>query len=106
MALDAPYGVLGPVQVPLGLGLLRLSTEGRPSAPDAVAVIHRALDLGIRVLDTADSYGLSDVEPHYGERLAKGALDSWQGPREEVRIVTKVGFARPKGRWAPDGRPD
>lgn len=100
-----PYGVLGTLPLPLGLGLLRLSTEGRPSQDDAIAVIHRALDLGIRVLDTADSYALSDNDLHYGEQLARVAIDRWNGPREEVRIITKVGMARPKGRWVPNARP-
>lgn len=91
---------------PLGLGLLRLSTEGRPSEEDAIGVIHFALDQGIRLLDTADSYALSDADLHYGEHLARKALASWDGPREEVLVATKAGFVRPKGKWVPNGRPD
>ncbi len=100
------YGVLGPLATPLALGLLRLSTEGRPSEPDAIALIHLALDRGIRVLDTADTYALSESDLHYGERLARAAIATWNGPRDEVRIITKAGFARPKGRWTPSGRPE
>jgi histidinol-phosphate phosphatase family protein len=103
---SSPYGVLGPLDVPLGLGLLRLSTEGRPSAEDAVAVVRFALDQGVRVLDTADSYALDDRDLHYGERLVRTALDAWEGPRHEVRVITKAGLARPKGRWVPNGRPE
>ncbi len=99
------YGILGDLEVPLALGLLRLSTEGRPSTDDAIAVIHHALDKGIRVLDTADSYGLDHKDLHYGERLVKQALDSWGGAREEVRVITKAGLDRPKGRWMPNARP-
>jgi HAD superfamily hydrolase (TIGR01662 family) len=102
----APYGLLAPLDLPLGLGLLRLSTEGRPAEAEAIALVHFALDQGIRLLDTADSYALDDRELHYGERLVKKALDSWSGPRAEVRVVTKVGFARPKGRWVPSARPE
>lgn len=69
-------------------------------------LIHQALEGGIRVLDTADSYCLNDKDFHYGERLAKGAVDSWKGPREEVKIITKVGMVRPKGKWKPDGSPE
>ncbi len=98
------YGVFGALEVPLGLGLLRLSTEGRPAEPDAVDVIHFALDQGIRLLDTADSYALSDADLHYGERLVRRALESWSGARGDVRVITKVGLARPKGRWVPSGR--
>lgn len=100
------YGVLGELKIPLGLGLLRLSTEGRPSEDDALDVIRFALDQGIRLLDTADSYALDDRDLHYGERLARKALEGWTGPREEVRVITKAGLARPKGRWVPNGRRD
>jgi histidinol-phosphate phosphatase family protein len=86
--------------------LLRLSTEERPSEQDAIAVLQFALDQGIRLLDTADSYALNDRELHYGERLVRKALDAWAGPRDDVRVITKAGFARPKGRWVPNGRRD
>ena len=55
----------------LGFGLLRLCTEGRPSEESATELIHFALDQGIRILDTADSYCLDDKDFHYGERLAR-----------------------------------
>jgi HAD superfamily hydrolase (TIGR01662 family) len=100
------YGVLGTLEVPLGLGLLRLGTEGRPSEDDAVAVIRFALDQGLRLLDTADSYALDDRDLHYGERLVRKALAGWSGPRDQVRVITKAGLARPKGRWVPNGRPE
>ena len=99
-------GFLGSLDLRCGLGLLRLSTEGRPTEADAIAVIHHALDRGIRLLDTADVYCLGEADLHYGERLARKAVDTWHGPREEVRIVTKAGLARPKGRWVPNGRPE
>jgi HAD superfamily hydrolase (TIGR01662 family) len=98
------FGVLGPLERRLALGLLRLGTEGRPDEADAIALIHRALDPGVRLLDTADTYCLDERDLHYGERLAKGAVDAWDGPREEVRVLTKVGMERPKGKWRPNGR--
>lgn len=87
----------------LVLGLLRLSTEGRPERSEAMALIHHALNSGVRWLDTADSYGLDHRDMHYGERLASEAVATWDGPRDEVRILTKVGLTRPKGKWVPDG---
>lgn len=96
-------GLLGQLQVPLAFGLLRLSTEDRPEREAAIALIHHALSAGIRVLDTADSYCLNDKELHYGEQLAVDALRSWSGPQDEVKIITKVGLARPKGKWLPAG---
>jgi histidinol-phosphate phosphatase family protein len=98
------HGVLGALGIPLGLGVLRLSTEGRPSAEEAIDVVRFALDQGIRLLDTADSYALGDGDLHYGEQLVRKALDAWSGPRHEVRVITKAGLARPKGRWVPNGR--
>lgn len=91
--------------VPLAFGLLRLSSEGRPEQSVAIERIHQALEGGVRLLDTADSYCLTDKDFHYGEELAKLALDQWQGPREEVRILTKVGLTRPNGKWVPNGSP-
>ncbi|HRI08749.1 MAG TPA: aldo/keto reductase [Nannocystaceae bacterium] len=101
-----PYGVLGALEIPLALGLLRLSTEGRPAEADALDVLHFALDRGVRVLDTADAYGLDDRDLHYGEGLVRKALSSWSGPKDQVRVITKVGLARPKGKWVPCGRRD
>lgn len=101
MTRDA--GVLGQLSVPLALGLLRLGTEDRPAWDDSIALVHRALDAGIRVLDTANTYCLDDKDLHYGERLAVEALNRWSGPREEVKVITKVGLARPKGKWVPAG---
>jgi histidinol-phosphate phosphatase family protein len=101
-----PYGVLGALEVPLALGLLRLSTEGRPPEADAIGVVHFALDQGVRVLDTADSYALDDKDLHYGEQLVRKALASWSGPKDQVRVITKAGLARPKGKWVPNGRRD
>ncbi|HEX3313711.1 MAG TPA: aldo/keto reductase, partial [Gemmataceae bacterium] len=97
--------ILGNLDRRLALGLLRLCTEGRPSENDAVRLLHIALDAGIRILDTADVYSLDHKDLHYGERLVRRVLAEWSGPKDEVRVLTKVGLARPKGRWVPNGRP-
>ena len=95
--------IFGHCKLRLGLGLLRLSTEGRPSTEEAIRIVHLALDNGLRLIDTADSYCLDNADFHYGEKLAKVALDSWVGPRDEVRVITKVGLVRPAGKWIPNG---
>lgn len=99
------FGILGPLAVPLGLGLLRLGTEGRPAESDAIDLVRFALDKGVRVLDTADVYSLGGDDLHYGESLVRIALEGWHGPKNEVRVLTKAGLSRPKGRWVPNGRP-
>lgn len=98
-------GVLGLLECPLALGLLRLGSDGRPSQEEAISLIHFALDRGIRILDTADVYCLGDKDLHYGERLARLAVESWHGPGSEVKILTKIGMSRPKGKWVPCANP-
>ena len=64
-----------------------LGLRRRPSAttPTSIAVIHRALDLGVTLLDTADVYG-----PYTNEELVGRAL---QGRRDEAVLATKCGIA-------------
>jgi len=71
----------------LGLGCMGLShayTTNLPDAAAAVALIHRALELGTTLLDTADIYG-----PETNERLVGEAI---RGRREDVVLATKFGF--------------
>jgi len=104
--MPTPKTILGNATTPLAFGLLRLTTEGRPTEADAITLIHQALDAGIRLLDTADAYCLNHKDLHYGEKLARQAVETWKGPKKEVRILTKVGMTRPKGKWVPDGKPE
>ena len=53
---------------------------------ESIATIHRALDLGINLLDTSDTYG-----PHTNEELVGRAL---KGRRDEVFLATKFGIVR------------
>src|SRR5207249_4556118 len=66
---------------------------------EAIAVLRRALELGITLIDTADSYG-----PEVSEGLIAAALHPY--PKNLV-IATKGGLLRPgPDRWTPDGRPE
>lgn len=96
----------GPSLGALGLGLMRLSTKGRPSEEDAIAVILAALAAGVRFFDTADVYCLDEGDLHHNERLLAEALRRWGGPRHSVIVASKAGLARPGGRWLPSGRPE
>jgi pyridoxine 4-dehydrogenase len=87
----------------LGFGAMRVTGDGiwgMPKDPDeARRVLRRALDLGVNLIDTADSYG-----PEVSERLIAEALYPY--PKGLV-IATKGGFQRPgPGRWVEDGRPE
>jgi aryl-alcohol dehydrogenase-like predicted oxidoreductase len=72
---------------------------GEPSDHnEAIAVLRRTVELGITLIDTADSYG-----PEVAERLIAEALHPY--PKGLV-IATKAGLQRPgPGAWTPDGRP-
>ncbi len=87
----------------LGLGAMRLTGPGIWGPPankqEAIAVLRRALELGINLIDTADSYG-----PEVSELLIAEALYPY--PKDLV-IATKGGLVRPgPDQWVPDGRPE
>ena len=85
-----------------GLGCMGMSEfYGAADADEAVATIHRALDMGVDFLDTADIYG-----PHTNERLVGEAIAR---RRDEVVLATKFGIVRdpndPTARGV-NGRPE
>lgn len=87
----------------LGFGSMRLTGDGiwgEPSDPDECrAVLQRAVELGITLIDTADSYG-----PEVSERLIAEALHPYPS---DLLIATKAGLQRPgPNEWVPDGRPE
>ena len=83
----------------IGLGCMGLS-QGYGPADDAqsVRVIHRALDLGVSMLDTAMSYGQG-----HNEQLIARALHGQTG---QVQIATKFGIVRGPDGVRVDGRPE
>jgi len=91
----------------LGLGAMRLATADHPPADVGLALLRRAFDRGVRLVDTADSYGVDQADMHAGERLVRQAIASWpSSERDQILIATKAGLVRPGGRWLPDGRPE
>ena len=86
----------------IGLGCMGMSEFYGPSDEgEAIATIHRALDLGVTLLDTADMYG-----PYTNEELVGRAI---RGRREQVVLATKCGIVRdPKNAMVRgiDGSPD
>src|SRR5437762_1248591 len=87
----------------LGFGAMQLTGPGVWGEPadraQAVAVLRRAIELGVNLIDTADSYG-----PYVSEELIREALHPY--PKGLV-IATKAGLARTgPGRWIPLGRPE
>jgi aryl-alcohol dehydrogenase-like predicted oxidoreductase len=87
----------------LGFGAMRITGSGIWGAPDdhgnALAVLRRAVELGVDFVDTADSYG-----PNVSEELIAEALHPYP---EGLVIATKGGMLRDgPGQWRPDGRPE
>jgi aryl-alcohol dehydrogenase-like predicted oxidoreductase len=87
----------------LGFGAMRITGDGvwgPPSDPEeAVRVLRRAVELGVTLIDTADSYG-----PFVSEELIRAALHPYP---EDLVIATKAGFTRGgPGSWRPVGRPE
>ncbi|MFI9384549.1 aldo/keto reductase [Kutzneria sp. NPDC052558] len=87
----------------LGYGAMQLTGPGvwgDPSDPgEAVRVLRRAVELGVTLIDTADSYG-----PFVADRFIREALHPYPA---DLVIATKVGFTRGgPGVWTPLGRPE
>lgn len=86
----------------LGFGAMRLTGSGvwgEPSNHDeAIAVLHRVVELGINLIDTADSYG-----PEVSEKLIAEALYPYS---DDLVIATKGGLVRPgPDQWLEKGDP-
>jgi len=90
----------------IGFGGMPLSLSGRPPESQAIEVIHRALDLGVTLLDTADSYCKDEPDKHHNERLIHKALKQYNGDVSHVTIATKGGLMRYNGDWTSNGNPD
>jgi aryl-alcohol dehydrogenase-like predicted oxidoreductase len=84
-----------------------MSVEGRPDEDRSLRTIHRALDLGITLIDTADAYCLGADEVGHNERLIAKGLATWSGDSSEVLVATKGGHTRgPNGEWGLNGSPE
>jgi aryl-alcohol dehydrogenase-like predicted oxidoreductase len=87
----------------LGFGAMRITGKGIWGPPadhdECIAVLRRALELGINLIDTADAYG-----PEVSENLIAEALYPYP---DGLVIATKGGLTRSgPDRWEPDGRPE
>jgi aryl-alcohol dehydrogenase-like predicted oxidoreductase len=92
---------LGQLEVSaIGLGCMSMTPiYGEPSEPEAVATIHRAVELGVTMIDTSDAYGFGTNEELVGRAV--------KGIRDKVVLATKFGNIRlPDGKQDVNGKPD
>ncbi len=87
----------------LGYGAMRLGPANVMGPPAdrsaAIAVLKRAVELGVNVIDTSDAYG-----PHHNEELIAEALHPYS---DGLLVATKGGLTRGSdASWNPDGRPE
>ena len=87
----------------LGFGAMRITGKGVWGPPEdraeAQRVLRRAVELGVNLIDTAESYG-----PHVSEQLIGETLHPYP---PGLVIATKGGLDRPgPSQWVPDGRPE
>jgi aryl-alcohol dehydrogenase-like predicted oxidoreductase len=86
------YRVLGGTGIEVSvhsLGAMMFGSVGNPDHDDCVRIIHKALDSGINVVDTADMYSTGESEEIVGKAL--------RGRRDEVVLATKVHFPMGEG---------
>lgn len=82
MTTYRPLGRTGVQVTPLTLGTMNFGAWGNPDHDESVAIIHRALDAGINIIDTADVYSRGESEEIVGKALAGGR-------RDDVVLATK-----------------
>jgi aryl-alcohol dehydrogenase-like predicted oxidoreductase len=96
------HATLGALDVGrIGLGAMGMSAAYTGAGTDdaeSIRTIHRALDLGVTLIDTAEVYG-----PYANEELVGRAL---KDHRDQVVLATKFGFMSHTGRSGPDSSPE
>ncbi|MEV2255511.1 aldo/keto reductase [Streptomyces sp. NPDC050147] len=101
------YRFIGDTSVSaVGLGAMPLSIEHRPDEQRAIATIHAALDAGVTLIDTADSYHWHAGEAGHNELLIARALARSGGDTSHLLVATKGGRGRPgDGSWTVAAAP-
>lgn len=99
-------GITREMVFPIGLGGMPMSIRDRPPEDQSIATIHKALELGVTLIDTADAYCRDESDKHHNEKLIYSALQQYTGDKSQVLIATKGGLMRPNGSWTQNGNPD
>jgi aryl-alcohol dehydrogenase-like predicted oxidoreductase len=90
----------------LGLGAMPMSVRQHNDEQRGIATIHRALDAGITLIDTADAYSPDEAAFGHNEVLVANALREYGAGPDEVLVATKGGHTRRGTEWELDGSPE
>jgi len=91
----------------IGLGGMPLSIDGRPGREQALATILAAIDSGVTLIDTADSYTMEADGQGHNESLIAEALRLRPTEAKNILVATKGGLIYRSGRdWDRNGRPE
>ena len=91
----------------IGLGGMPLSIDGRPDRDQALATVLAAIDAGVTLIDTADSYTMEQDGQGHNERLIAEALALRPTEAKNILVATKGGLIYRSGRdWDRNGRPE
>ena len=90
----------------MGFGAMHLADAASCSPEAATTVLHRVLELGVTLIDTADRYCTNESDAHCNERQIAAALSTYTGDASTVCVATKGGMLRPGGKWVRFGKPD
>jgi aryl-alcohol dehydrogenase-like predicted oxidoreductase len=90
----------------VGLGGMPMSVRQDNDAQLGVSTIHRALEEGITLIDTADAYSPDEDTFGHNEELVARALREYGVGADDVLVATKGGHTRRGTDWELDGRPE
>lgn len=91
----------------IGLGGMPLSIDGRPSRTQAIETILAAIDAGVTLIDTADSYTMEVDGQGHNESLIASALSLRPTEARSILVATKGGLIyKSGGPWERNGRPE
>ncbi len=90
----------------IGLGAMPMSVRDFNDEELGVAAIHRALDEGVTLIDTADAYAPDEATFGHNELLVAEALRAYGAGADEVLVATKGGHTRRGTHWLLDGSPE
>ena len=90
----------------IGLGAMPMSVRAENDEDRGVRTIHRALDAGVTLIDTADAYSVDEAAFGHNEELVARALASYGPGAGDVLVATKGGHTRRGTEWHLDGRPE